>query len=107
MGAEDQQNDEAGQPGADTGTVRRTPSIVTNRVGPDEEVAMAIGGDAVVELRGTALEIWRLILPEVRVDVLVEQLADIYGVEPAAIESDVLAAVDRLVAEHLLERVRA
>ena len=107
VGGNDQQSPETDRPGANVGTVRRSPDVVFNRVGPNEEVAMAIGGHTVVELRGSALEIWRLILPEVRIDVLVEQLAEIHDVEPAAIESDVVAAVDRLVAERLLERVQS
>lgn len=85
--------------------VRRSTSILTSLVRPGEELATAIDGVVVVELRGTALELWRLTVEEIRIDALIEQLADSYGVEPAAIASDVLDAVDRLMADGLLEPV--
>ena len=107
MVADDEQLDQAGRPSFGTDVVRRSRCIVTRRVGPDEEIALSIAGDLVVELRGTALELWRLVELDVPIDAIVEQLADAYGVEPATIAPEVIAAVDRLVDDHVLERVGA
>ena len=107
MIAEDDGIDAGRWPRIECGTVRRSSFIVTSFVRSDLEIAMAIDGHAVVELRGTALELWRLTLQDVRIDVLIEQLADTYHAEPTAIAPDVMFAVDRLLSEGLLELVQA
>jgi hypothetical protein len=102
---EEEQCDRDRLPQTVTGAVRRSASIVTRRVDDDEEIALSVSGDQVVELRGTAFALWQVIQGESGLDYVIEQLATAYGVDAAAIADDVNSGVDDLVAAGILERV--
>lgn len=83
----------------------RSCSILTRRVADDDLVVLGLGRKQVLELRGTACELWRALETPVAPSELVTQLAGMHDTDPQLIANDVLAAVDRLAEAGLVETV--
>lgn len=87
--------------GPDDVAVRRRPDLLV-RTTADRVMLLAPGSDDVVELVGTAEEVWRCFDDEDSISGVVAVLADRYELEVAAVRSDVEALVRELVERGLL-----
>lgn len=83
----------------------RSRAVLTRRVAPDDVVVLGLDRKQVLELRGTACELWRALATPVAPSELVTRLARTHGTDSEVIAHDVLAAVDRLAEAGLVETV--
>lgn len=83
--------------------VRRAPETLASDVGA-ETVLMSLDGGVYAGLDEMGQAIWRRIEDPVRVADLCADLLAAYDAEPATIEADVLAFLDKLVANKMAER---
>lgn len=77
------------------------------RRNPCEVVLLALGGDDVVRLPGTAAALWDLLAEPMALDELVTRLGQAYSVGPEQIGTEVRPVLDELVRRHAVSRLPA
>jgi coenzyme PQQ synthesis protein D (PqqD) len=90
-------------PDGDEVAYRRSPEVLSRRVGEEVIVASAEGDPFL--LVGTGLIIWNLLSTPLTVPQLVGELSAAYGAPPAAVGSDVQPFLAELVSRGLVDEI--